>query len=240
MGQQKWANKNPFFPEEISSFVLSHMKDIAESHLETKVKDAVITVPAYFNNTQRQATKDAGEIAGLNVIRIINEPTAAAIAYGLGNVSQMKKAKNVLVFDLGGGTFDVSLLSMQHEDEGEIEVLSVDGNAHLGGVDFTNKMVNYMQHLVKRNHGRDITSNKRATRRLYNACEKVKIRLSTHTEANIELDELLPNVDFYTTVMRDQFEELCEGLFATVIGPLENVLKEAKLAKCPHSSTTRS
>ena len=224
-GEQK-----TFFPEEISSFVLSHMKDIAESHLETKVEDAVITVPAYFNQDQRQATKDAGEIAGLNVIRIINEPTAAAIAYGLGNFSQMKKAKNVLVFDLGGGTFDVSLLNMQ-EDEGEIEVLAVDGDAHLGGVDFTNKLVNYMQHLVKATHGKDISSNKRATRRLYNACEKAKIRLSSHTEANIELDELVPNVDFYTTVTRDKFEELCESLFAKVIGPLENVLKEAKLAK---------
>ena len=227
------GKRKTFFPEEISSFVLSHMKDIAERHLESKVEDAVITVPAYFNQAQRQATKDAGEIAGLNVLRIINEPTAAAIAYGLTSFSQMEKAKNVLVFDLGGGTFDVSLLSMQHEieDEGEIEVLAVDGNAHLGGVDFTNKLVNYMQHVVKATHGKDISSDKRATRRLYNACEKAKIRLSTHTEANIELDALVPNVDFYTTITRDKFEELSESLFAKVIRPLEDVLKEAKLQK---------
>ena len=148
------GEQNTFLPEEISSFVLGHMKQIAESHLQTEVKDAVITVPAYFNNTQRQATKDAGEIAGFNVTRIINEPTAAAIAYAYGNMSGMTDAKNVLVFDLGGGTFDVSLLSMQQDDESEIEVLAVDGDTHLGGADFTNKLVSYMQHLVQSKHGR--------------------------------------------------------------------------------------
>ena len=168
-GEQKM-----FLPEEISSFVLSHMKQIAESHLqtETEVRDAVITVPAYFNNTQRQATKDAGEIAGFNVTRIINEPTAAAIAYAYGNMSGMTDTKNVLVFDLGGGTFDVSLLSMQQDDESEIEVLAVDGDTHLGGADFTNKLVAYMQHLVQSKHVKDITQNKRATRRLYRVSQK--------------------------------------------------------------------
>ena len=227
------GEQNTFLPEEISSFVLGHMKQIAESHLQTEVKDAVITVPAYFNNTQRQATKDAGEIAGFNVTRIINEPTAAAIAYAYGNISGMTAAKIVLVFDLGGGTFDVSLLSMQQDDESEIEaeVLAVDGDTHLGGADFTNKLVSYMQHLVWSKHGKDITRNKRATRRLYNACEKAKLRLSSHGEANMELDELVPGVDFCATVTREKFEELCQSLFVKVREPMKNVLREAKLSK---------
>ena len=225
-GEQK-----KFLPEEISSFVLSHMKQIAESHLQTEVRDAVITVPAYFNNTQRQATKDAGEIAGFNVTRIINEQTAAAIAYAYGNMSGMTDTKNVLVFDLGGGTFDVSLLSMKQDDESEIEVLAVDGDTHLGGADFTNKLVAYMQHLVQSKHVKDITQNKRATRRLYNACEKAKLRLSSHGEANTELDELVPGVDFCATITREKFEELCQNLFVKVREPLENVLREAKLSK---------
>ena len=220
-----------FLPEEISSLVLGHMKQIAENHLQTEVKDAVITVPAYFNNTQRQATKDAGEIAGLNVTRIINEPTAAAMAYAYGNISGMTDAKTILVFDLGGGTFDVSLLSMQQDGEMEIEVLAVDGDTHLGGADFTNKLVSYMQHLVQSKHGKDVTQNKRATRRLYNACEKAKLRLSSHKEANVDLDELVPGVDFCATVTREKFEELCQSLFVKVREPLKNVLREAKLSK---------
>ena len=224
-GEQK-----TFLPEEISSFVLSHMKQIAESHLQAEVRDAVITVPAYFNNTQRLATKDAGKIAGFNVTRIINEPTAAAIAYAYG-VSGMYDAKNILVFDLGGGTFDVSLLSIQQNDESEVEVLAVDGDTHLGGADFTNKLLSYMQHQVQSKHGKDVTQNKRATRRLYNACEKAKLRLSSHPEANMELDELVPGVDFCATITREKFEELCQSLFLKVRQPLKKVLKEAKLAK---------
>ena len=208
------------------------MKQIAESHLETEITDAVITVPAYFNNSQRQATKNAGEIAGLN-IRIINEPTAAALAYGLGKVSEMKKAKNIVVIDLGGGTFDVSVLRMQNDDDGDnsIDVLGVDGDGHLGGADFTNALMTNIQQEIKTKHNTDISMNKRAMRRVYNACEKAKICSSSHTESFIELDELVPNVDFCTTVSREKFEELCQSLFTRVTEPLESVVKDAKLSK---------
>ena len=187
------GEQRSFLPEEISSFVLSHMKKMAEAYLETEVKDAVITVPAYFNNTQRQATKDAGEIAGLNVLRIINEPTAAAIAYGLDKIADMRTPRHVLVFDLGGGTFDVSLLKMYNDGEdNEIEVLAVGGDTHLGGADFTNELVTHVLQVVKKQYKVDISKDKRAKRRVFNACEKAKIRLSSHEEAHIELDELLP------------------------------------------------
>ena len=208
------------------------MKQVAEAYLDTKVTDAVITVPGYFNNTQRQATKDAGEIAGLNVMRIINEPTAAAIAYGLHEISEMKEAKNILVFDHGGGTFDVSLLTMDNDDNKSIDILAVYGDSHLGVVEFTNKLVTYMQHVVKTKHGADISNDKRAMKRLHNAWEKVKILLSSTSEANIDLDELAPNVDFLETVTRVKFEDLCQNIFSKIIEPLQSVLGEAKLYKC--------
>ena len=171
-----------FFPEEISSMVLIKMKEIAEAYLGKKVNDAVITVPAYFNDSQRQATKDAGVISGLNVLRIINEPTAAAIAYGLDK--KIGGERNVLIFDLGGGTFDVSILTIE---EGIFEVKSTAGDTHLGGEDFDNRMVNHFIEEFKRKHKKDISGNKRAVRRLRTACERAKRTLSSGAQANIEI-----------------------------------------------------
>ena len=197
-----------FFPEEISSMVLIKMKEIAEAYLGKKVNDAVITVPAYFNDSQRQATKDAGTISGLNVLRIINEPTAAAIAYGLDK--KVGGEKNVLIFDLGGGTFDVSILTIE---EGIFEVKSTAGDTHLGGEDFDNRMVNHFIEEFKRKHKKDISQNKRAVRRLRTACERAKRTLSSSAQANIEIDSLHEGVDFYTSITRARFEELNADLF---------------------------
>ncbi|XP_041357342.1 heat shock protein 68-like [Gigantopelta aegis] len=226
--QVEYKGENKVFtPEEISSVVLTKMKETAESYLGQKVTDAVITVPAYFNDAQRQATKDAGVIAGLNVLRIVNEPTAAALAYGLDK--NLKGEKNILIFDLGGGTFDVSVLTV---DEGSIfEVKSTAGDTHLGGEDFDNRMVSHFIQEFKRKNKKDISGSARAVRRLRTACERAKRTLSTSSEASIEIDSLFEGIDFYTKVTRARFEELCTDLFRATLEPVEKALKDAKMDK---------
>ena len=224
--QYKGAAKN-FTPEEISAMVLTKMKEIAEAYLGQTVHDAVVTVPAYFNDSQRQATKDAGTIAGLNVKRIINEPTAAALAYGLEK--NLSGEKNVLIFDLGGGTFDVSVLTI---DEGSFfQVLSTAGNTHLGGEDFDNRMVDYFVSDFKQKNKKDLKTNPKSLRRLRTACERAKKTLSSATQANIEIDSLFEGIDFYSRITRAKFEELCMDLFRSCLDPVETALKDAKLNK---------
>ena len=220
MGEEK-----TFHPEEISSMVLTKMKEIAESYLGEKVTNAVITVPAYFNDSQRQATKDAGVIAGLNVLRIINEPTAAAMAYGL---DKKQKDQNVLIFDCGGGTFDLSILNI---DDGMFEVLATAGNTHLGGEDFDNLLVQHFVKEFKRKHKKDISINPKSMRRLRTVCERAKRTLSSSTTASIELDSLYEGIDFYTNITRAKFENICNDLFKQCISPIDKLLVDAKLSK---------
>ena len=216
-----------FRPEEISSMVLTKMKEISENYLGEEVKNAVITVPAYFNDSQRSSTKDAGKIAGLNVMRIINEPTAAAIAYGLKNESS--EEVNVLIFDLGGGTFDVSILTL---DEGIFEVAATAGDTHLGGEDFDSNMVKYFIKEFKRKfRGKDVSTNNRALRRLRTACEKAKRTLSTSANAYIEIDALHEGIDFNSSISRAKFEEMNMALFKKTMEPVERVLKDSKMSK---------
>ena len=214
-----------FQPEEISSMILTKMKEVAEAYIGEKVTDAVITVPAYFNDSQRQATKDAGHICGLNVLRIINEPTAAAIAYGL---DKKEEEKNVLIFDLGGGTFDVSLLSI---DDGIFEVKATAGDTHLGGEDFDNILMKYFIDEFKRKNKIDITENKRSLRRLKTACERAKRTLSSAATASIELESLCEGIDFFTSISKARFESLCMNLFQKCINPVSRVLQDAGISK---------
>jgi len=224
----EYQNENKqFTPEEVSSMVLTKMKETAEAYLGCDVKDAVVTVPAYFNDSQRQATKDAGIISGLNVLRIINEPTAAAIAYGLDKKKGAAEC-NVLIFDLGGGTFDVSILTIE---EGIFEVKSTAGDTHLGGEDFDNRMVDHFVNEFKRKHKKDIKGNKRALRRLRTACERAKRTLSASAQANIEIDSLFEGIDFYTSITRARFEELCSDLFKGTLEPVEKAMRDAKMDK---------
>lgn len=222
------GEKRLFSPEEISSMVLTKMKEIAEAFLGQTVKNAVVTVPAYFNDSQRQATKDAGLIAGLNVLRIINEPTAAAIAYGLDKKGTSSVEKNILIFDLGGGTFDVSILAIE---EGIFEVKATAGDTHLGGEDFDNRLVNHFVQEFKRKYKKDISGSARALRRLRTACERAKRALSSTTQTTIEIDSLYEGIDFYSTITRARFEELNMDLFRKCMEPVEKCLRDAKLDK---------
>eukprot|EP01018_Ginkgo_biloba_P000908 Gb_07194 [translate_table: standard] len=221
--------KSKFVAEEISSMVLSKMKEIAQAYLMSDVKSAVVTVPAYFNDSQRQATKDAGMIAGLNVVRIINEPTAAAIAYGFDtNLYSSNEEVNIMIFDLGGGTFEVSVLSVK---SGKFLVKAVAGDTHLGGEDFDNRMVNYFSQEFNKKYMKDITVSAKALRRLRTACERAKRTLSSSVETVIDVDCLYEGVDFCANIRRAKFEELNADLFKKCMEIVKQCLIDAKMEK---------
>jgi L1 cell adhesion molecule like protein len=217
-----------FVAEEISSMILMKMKEIADKFLESKVKDAVITVPAYFNDSQRKATKDAGTIAGLNVLRIINEPTAAALAYGLQKRPNCAESRNIFIFDLGGGTFDVSLLTIKNN---EFDVKATAGDTHLGGEDFDQRMVNHFVKEFKKKHKKDISGNSKAIRRLRTSCERAKRTLSFDTEVTIDIDALFEGDDFCSSITRAKFEQLNNELFEKCMETVQSCLTDAKIDK---------
>merc|ERR1719426_218559 len=217
--------KKQYSPEEISAMILGKMREIAETFLGKEIKNAVVTVPAYFNDAQRQATKDAGTISGMKVDRIINEPTAAAIAYGL---DKKGGEKNILVFDLGGGTFDVTLLTI---DNGVFEVLATNGDTHLGGEDFDQRVMKYFMKVFKRKHKKDMSSDKRAIQKLRREAERVKRALSTQHQARLEVEALFDGVDFSETLTRARFEELNMDLFKKTLGPVGKVMSDAGMKK---------
>merc|ERR1711920_389836 len=218
------VGKKQLSPEEVSAMILTKMKEVAENYLGQEVKYAVVTVPAYFNDSQRQATKDAGAISGLEVLRIINEPSAAAIAYGLDK----KDEKNIIVFDLGGGTFDVSLLTI---DNGVFEVLATAGDTHLGGEDFDQRVTDHFVKRFKSKHSKDITKDSRALQKLKTEVEKAKRDLSTVQQVKIYIEGLIDGIDFEETLTRAKFEELCNDLFKNTLKPVDTVLSDGGLKK---------
>lgn len=215
-----------FTPQEISAFILEKMKKIAESYLSKEVKNAVITVPAYFNDAQRQATKDAGLICGLNVLRIINEPTAAAIAYGLDQ--KCEQEKHIIIYDVGGGTLDVTLLSL---DDGIFEVKATSGDTHLGGEDFDKNIMFHFMEEFKKKHKKDISKSKKAMAKLKRECERLKRSLSSSSQAYMEIDSLIDGIDFNSMMTRAKFEQLNAGLFQKCLNCVENVLRDSKISK---------
>ena len=221
------GEEKKFHPEEVSSMILLKMKETAEAYLGAKVNDAVVTVPAYFNDSQRQATKDAGTISGMNILRIINEPTAAAIAYGLDKKGTGER--NILIYDMGGGTFDVSILTIE---DGIFEVKATAGDTHLGGEDFDNRIVDFcLQDFKRKNRGKDMTGNHRAIRRLRTQCERAKRTLSSSTQATIEIDSLFDGIDFSCSLSRARFEELNMDYFRNSMGPVEKCLRDSGIDK---------